>query len=119
MSDRVWCRQVRLALGLLLAPALVPVAYLAILLGLYGLGSENAGILLAMAWPDLLYIGLAISYGGALVAGAPWVAYILREGHLDLRSVMFLPMASVPPSAISRTEGMLSPSATPHSVRPQ
>jgi len=46
-----------------------------------------------MAWPDLLYIGLAISYGGAVVAGAPWVACKPREGHPGFRAVMFLPAA--------------------------
>ncbi len=89
MSTEKWSRGFRLFLGLVLAPAVVPlVLYISLRLALARLGPDQAYFTAAGLHLFVLAIGVGPAYLCALCFGMPYVVLLRRSGRLGFRTLM-------------------------------
>jgi len=107
---------VRLVLGFLIAPAVVPIAGAAVLLGCLSLRSASGvdmnPLVLLMGLPGVTGITLVASYAGAICFGVPYVLYLRKESDLNFHSVM------APPALVAVVLGLFAGVSLPFVLYP-
>jgi hypothetical protein len=89
MITEKWSRNFRLALGLVLAPMVVPlVLYVSLRLALARLGPDQTYFTPAGLHLFVLVVGAGPVYLGVLCLGIPYLLLLRRAGRLSFRTIM-------------------------------